>query len=185
MRLLLLLPLALILTAATITDCPCLNGGECNSEGQCLCPSGFIGEVCELKAQELSSKPLPVLLGSNYSYLYFQPTEVNYYRLNFNVCMTSNPSLTPTIFYIETEKNNGSLRTTPSLFETAKLILGNKGCTSFSTHYISIKRREDNSYRKIVIGLKALQKDDTMHYVNVYKSTSNAQNEKQSENQEC
>jgi hypothetical protein len=99
--------------------------------------------------------------------------------------MTNNPSLTPTIFYIETEKNNGSLRTTPSLFETAKLILGNKGCTSFSTHYISIKRREDNSYRKIVIGLKALQKDDTMHYVNVYKSTSNTQNEKQSENQEC
>lgn len=42
MRLLLLLPLAVLLAAA-LPDCPCLNGGECTSSGQCLCPSGFIG----------------------------------------------------------------------------------------------------------------------------------------------
>ena len=117
-----------------------------------------------------------VTLTDNYSHLYFQPEEVNYYRLNFNVCITHNPARTPTLFYIETEKNNGSLRTVPSLFETAKLVLGTRGCTAFSTHYISIKRKEDSTYRKIVIGLKAMPNDDNVHYLNVYRIAPDPQN---------
>lgn len=32
-----------------------------------------------------------------------------------------------------------------------------QNCTTFSTHYISIKRRDDESFRKIVIGLRAIR----------------------------
>jgi len=73
--------------------------------------------------------------------------------------MLSNPSQSHSLFYIETERNDGSLRTTPSLFETAKLVLNDQACTTFSTHYISVKRREDDSFRKIVIGLKVMESE--------------------------
>jgi hypothetical protein len=56
------------------------------------------------------------------------------------------------------------------LFETAKIVLGEKGCVSFTTHYIGIKRKEDESFRKIVVTLAAMEKDDPSHYLNVYRS---------------
>jgi hypothetical protein len=74
----------------------------------------------------------------------------------FNVCMIRNPSKRYSLFYIETEKGDGSLRETPSLFETAKIVLGEGNCTTFSTHYISVKRREDEGFRRIVVGLKVM-----------------------------
>lgn len=49
-------------------------------------------------------------------------------------------------------------------------MLGEKGCVSFTTNYISIKRKEDQSYRKIVVRLTTLEKDDPSHYLNVYRS---------------
>lgn len=64
------------------------------------------------------------------------------------------------------------MRSIPSLFETAKLVLGADGCVNFMTHYISIKRREDETYRRIIIGLKPMEKNDTNHYLNVYRSSS-------------
>jgi hypothetical protein len=83
--------------------------------------------------------------------------------------MGRNPSRRPTLLYIETEGNDGSLREKPSLFETAKLILEENSCTIFFTHYISIKRKEDQSFRKIMVGMK-LMHDDTDEYLNTYAS---------------
>jgi hypothetical protein len=74
----------------------------------------------------------------------------------FTVCMGGNPSKRPTLFYIETERNDGSLRQTPSLFETARLVLEENSCTTFSTHYISIKRKEDQSFRRIIVGVRLM-----------------------------
>lgn len=84
--------------------------------------------------------------------------------------MRANPSRKPTLFYIETERNDGSLRETHSLFETAKLILEQNSCTTFSTHYISIKRKEDQSFRKIIVGMKLMHNQDTEKYLNTYFS---------------
>jgi hypothetical protein len=74
--------------------------------------------------------------------------------------MQANPSHRGTLFYVETERNDGSLRETPSMFETAQIQLQEQNCTTFSTHYISIKRRDDDSFRKIVIGLRAVQEGE-------------------------
>jgi hypothetical protein len=41
----------------------------------------------------------------------------------FSICLQANPASKHTLFYIETEKNDGSLREVPSLFETAKIVL--------------------------------------------------------------
>jgi hypothetical protein len=84
--------------------------------------------------------------------------------------MRKNPSRKHTLFYIETEKNDGSLREVPSLFETAKIVLEEHGCTTFSTHYISIKRKEDQSFRKIVVGLKMMEAEEADKYLNTYFS---------------
>jgi hypothetical protein len=85
------------------------------------------------------------------------PEEVNYYKLMFTVCMQKNPSGKHTLFYIETERSDGSLREVPSLFETAKIVLDENACVDFSTHYISIKRKEDQTFRRIVVGLKIME----------------------------
>ncbi len=83
--------------------------------------------------------------------------------------MGRNPTQRPTIFYIETERNDGSLRQTPSMFETVKLVLEDNSCTTFSTHYISIKRKEDQSFRRIIVGLK-LMHDQEDKFLNTYFS---------------
>jgi hypothetical protein len=113
-----------------------------------------------------------VQLSGNYSYFYFVPEEVNYYKLTFNICMQFNPSLSPTLFYIESERPDGSFKDVPSLFETAKLVLGENGCTTFSTHYIGVKRKDDQSYRKIIVGLKVMDRKDVDKYLNVYPATT-------------
>ena len=51
------------------------------------------------------------------------PEEVNYYKLMFTICMHKNPSRKHTLFNIETERDDGSLRGLPSLFETARIVL--------------------------------------------------------------
>lgn len=128
-----------------------------------------MGDTCQIPAIPLSSTPVPVSLNTTYTYFYFTPFEVNYYRLTFTLCMLNNPSLRPTLFYVETEKSDGSLRAAPSLFETAKLVLGGKGCSTFSTHYISVKRREDESFRRIVVGLKVMEDGEQEEkYLNTY-----------------
>jgi hypothetical protein len=123
---------------------------------RCQCPASFLGPACHLPASKLSGDTVPASLSTAYSYFYFSPTEVNYFRLSLTLCMQANPSRRPTLFYVETERSDGTLRETPSLFETAQIVLKDQGCTSFSTHYISVKRRDDDSFRRIVVGLKVM-----------------------------
>jgi len=84
--------------------------------------------------------------------------------------MLYNPTRLPSILFIETERTNGSLRDVQPLFEAAKLVLADRGCAQFTTHYISVRRREDDTLRKIVVSMRALVKDDPSTYLNVYKS---------------
>ena len=70
--------------------------------GHCVCPSNFIGQTCQTPAQPLSALPKERTIGQNYSYFFFEPQEVNFYRLNFSICMKSNPSNTPTLFFVIT-----------------------------------------------------------------------------------
>lgn len=86
--------------------------------------------------------------------------------------MITNPSKSDTLMFIETEKTNGSLRPKPALFETVRLVMGEDGCLNFTTHYISVKRRQDDSFRRIIIGLKPMGINDTTHYLNVYRSSN-------------
>lgn len=86
--------------------------------------------------------------------------------------MITNPSKSDTLLFIETEKNNGSLKAKPALFETVRLVMGKDGCVNFSTHYISVKRREDRSFRRIIIGMKPMSINDTTNYLNVYRSSN-------------
>lgn len=88
--------------------------------------------------------------------------------MTFNICMLHNPSRSSALFYIETERSDGSLREVPSLFETARITLGQGECTSFSTHYISVKRRRDESFHKIVVGLRVMEEEDKDQYLNTY-----------------
>jgi hypothetical protein len=53
-----------------------------------------------------------------------------------------------------------------------RLVLGEDGCVNFTTHYISVKRREDDSFRRIIIGMKPMGVNDTSHYLNVYRSSN-------------
>lgn len=169
--LLLLLPI-LTPSSALTTDspCGCLNGGSCSplQPSRCICPSSHIGESCQLPATPITSSYIISSLSGNYSYFYFQPEQINYYKLVFNICMLENAAHSDTLFYIETERADGTLRTLPSMFETAKLVLDASNCANFATHYISVKRREDDSYRKIVIGLKVLTTGDEDKYLKVY-----------------
>jgi hypothetical protein len=48
------------------------------------------------------------------------------------------------------------MRIIPSLFETAKIVLADSACTNFGTHYISVKRREDEKFRRIIVGMKVM-----------------------------
>jgi hypothetical protein len=157
---------------ALIADspCACLNGGNCSplQPSRCLCPPSYIGESCQLPATPISSSIISSSLSGNYSYFYFQPEQINYYKLVFNICMLENSAHRDTLFYIETERADGTLRTLPSMFETAKLVLDHANCANFATHYISVKRREDDSYRKIVIGLKVLTTGDEDKFLKVY-----------------
>ena len=70
--------------------------------------------------------------------------------------MKENPSNTPTLFFVTTERTDGSLKEMPAFFETFKLLLPTGGCTNFSSHYISIRRREDDSYKRIIVGMKTM-----------------------------
>lgn len=85
--------------------CPCLNDGQCDPQSlavQCRCPPSFIGEHCQLPASKISSQPIKASLTTSYSYFYFTPDEVNYYKMIFNICMRKNPTQRYSLFYIET-----------------------------------------------------------------------------------
>ena len=69
------------------------------------------------------------------------------------------------------------MRDVPAFFEIYKLLLPENGCTNFSSHYISIKRREDDSYRKIIVGMKTFTQKDNTFYFNVFKARNMTEKE--------
>ena len=166
--------IAFLLLTFTAAELSCQNGGT-PQNFHCFCKPQFVGEHCQIPAQSLDGNKKEVLLTQDNSYFYFEPKEINFYRMNFTVCMIDNPSQLPVTFFIETELVNGALRETPTFFETFKLIIAENGCVNFSTHYISIKRREDSTFRKVVIGMKSMGTNDKNHYFNVLSSADNSQ----------
>jgi hypothetical protein len=96
---------------------------------------------------------------------------VNFYKLNFSFCMESNPSHLATEFFVSAEKSTAGLGPLPAFFENLKLVLGESGCTNLSSHYISIKRKDDDSYRKVIVGMRTLTPttyNTSRYYFNIY-----------------
>lgn len=165
------LSLLLFLTTITINysnknqQCECLNGGKCTDSflyTVCECPPLQIGKYCQTKATNINSNAENnigyVDLTLNFKHFVFSPQEGNYFKFHFNVCTISNPHDLETLIYLSADQEDGSASYEPPIISAAK-IKGKIGtCITFSSPYVQIKKEFPKPFRKIIIGVRALQK---------------------------
>lgn len=69
-------------------DQKCQNGGKWNKQIElCECDSKFIGEHCEYPGIKLTDSQQNITIGKEYTYLYLEPEDLNFYRIEFTFCM--------------------------------------------------------------------------------------------------
>ena len=88
----------------------------------------------------------------------FSPEEGNLFKFTFNVCMISNPEDLECLIFLTSDQEDGSPSYDPPIISSAKIKVREGTCLSFSSPYIEIKKNIPQPFRRIIIGVRTLEK---------------------------
>lgn len=131
---------------------PCPNNAECESNGYCVCETGFIGS-CSTAAQQATSTTSNANLTPNQTSLFYTvPTQLGkYIEFTYTICQNNSQLLVTFTLWGETGQNT-QYTSGNSLVSPIQSTLTN-GCTDLVTPFIQFGSQPNGQPEMLILGI--------------------------------